>query len=275
MIPKPYIDEWKTNAPWADDTMVEQDLIISRILIGLFENVYLKEKLAFRGGTALNKLFLENASRYSEDIDLVQLNAEPIGKLLGKIKTIVNPILGKPKWKLNSGRATLLYKYTPESTEVIDSGKLEIEINTREHFSIFGTEDFIHSMENRWYSGKANIRTYTLEELMGTKLRALYQRKKGRDLFDVWYVLSNKMVDIEKMVYAFMKYMEFENNKISRAMFEENLAEKLNSSVFTDDISVLLSPKLNWQQSEAIYLLQNEILPLLPGKPWKDEENPF
>ena len=39
-------------------------------------------------------------------------------------------------------------------------------------------------MENSWFSGRCELTTYALEELLGTKLRALYQRAKGRDLFD-------------------------------------------------------------------------------------------
>ena len=72
MIPRPYIAKWKDIAPWNSFVQVEQDLIISRTLIELFSNEYIRENLAFRGGTALHKLYLPPAPRYSEDIDLVQ-----------------------------------------------------------------------------------------------------------------------------------------------------------------------------------------------------------
>lgn len=74
MIPKPYIAKWQKHAPWKEFSQVEQDLIISRTLIELFSDDFLKENLAFRGGTALHKLYLNPAPRYSEDIDLVQIN---------------------------------------------------------------------------------------------------------------------------------------------------------------------------------------------------------
>ena len=41
-------------------------------------------------------------------------------------------------------------------------------------------------MENSWFTGSAELTTYHFEELLGTKLRALYQRKKGRDLYDLY-----------------------------------------------------------------------------------------
>ncbi len=71
MIPRAYITEWTQFAPWQLNEQVEQDLIISRALVEIFSDEYLSHELAFRGGTALHKLFLQSPSRYSEDIDLV------------------------------------------------------------------------------------------------------------------------------------------------------------------------------------------------------------
>ena len=69
MIPRSYIEEWKEFAPWPENSQVEQDLVIERALIEIFSNPFLNENLAFRGGTALHKLFLKPHARYSEDID--------------------------------------------------------------------------------------------------------------------------------------------------------------------------------------------------------------
>ena len=71
MIPRRFIEEWKENAPWTNDSQVEQDLIISRALVHIFSDSYLRKDLAFRGGTAIHKLILPKPVRYSEDIDLV------------------------------------------------------------------------------------------------------------------------------------------------------------------------------------------------------------
>jgi len=78
MIPRRYIEEWKEHAPWPDNAQVEQDLIIERSLIAIFSDEILQASLAFRGGTAFHKLYLKPQARYSEDIDLVQINEEPI-----------------------------------------------------------------------------------------------------------------------------------------------------------------------------------------------------
>ena len=58
MIPQAYIIAWRKNAPWQEDFPMEQDLVIERALISIYSDQYLKKRLAFRGGTALHKLYL-------------------------------------------------------------------------------------------------------------------------------------------------------------------------------------------------------------------------
>ena len=86
MIPQRYIEEWRASAPWTIDAQVEQDLVIARTIVELFSDDLLKKSLAFRGGTALHKLYITPQVRYSEDIDLVQINSEPINPILTRIR---------------------------------------------------------------------------------------------------------------------------------------------------------------------------------------------
>lgn len=69
MIPKANITAFRKTAPWGEDWQVEQDLILSRMLVELFSRPSIAEQTAFRGGTALHKLFFVTPGRYSEDID--------------------------------------------------------------------------------------------------------------------------------------------------------------------------------------------------------------
>ena len=103
MIPFDYITEWRAEAPWIDDAQVEQDLVISRALVEIFKHAALADSLALRGGTALSKLQLRPPARYSEDIDLVQTTAEPAGPMMNALRAVLEPWLGKPKWKQGEG----------------------------------------------------------------------------------------------------------------------------------------------------------------------------
>jgi predicted nucleotidyltransferase component of viral defense system len=268
MISKRFITQWLENAPWPNMAQVEQDLIISRALVNIFNNEILRSNLVFRGGTALTKLFLNSAMRYSEDIDLVQYKAGSIGVLMTELHNELDPWLGKPKYKQTQGRVTLYYRFETENYPV-KKMKLKIEINTREHGSELDLLSKPFSIENGWFSDKTIINTYALEELTGTKLRALYQRRKGRDLFDLYQILSQKKnLDTNKVVNCFQAYLNKEKLSVSKAEFEKNMYYKLKNPLFIDDLVPLLANDTSYNQNDAYDLVYKKIISLLPGESW-------
>jgi predicted nucleotidyltransferase component of viral defense system len=86
LIPGSYIQAWSLKALWPDARQIEQDLIICRAMCDLFNAPALQGRIAFRGGTAIHKLLFKQPLRYSEDIDLVQTQAEPIGTTVDAIR---------------------------------------------------------------------------------------------------------------------------------------------------------------------------------------------
>lgn len=268
MIPRAYITAWRRKAPWPDDNQVEQDLVITRALVALFDRPVVAEQLAFRGGTALHKLFFDPPGRYSEDIDLVQRAAGPIGPLIDEVRAALDPWLGEPQWKAGPGRFTLDYRVDSTFAPVVRM-RLKIEINTREHFSVAGFAVREFSISNPWFSGSSELVTYGLSELLGTKLRALYQRKKGRDLFDLAMGLVHPELDIDQMSEAFGRYMETSARPVTRAQFEANMAGKMIDSGFLGDVSPLLRTGLMYDPHEAWSLVHETIISKLPGEPWR------
>jgi len=240
VIPRDYITEWRAEAPWVQDFQVEQDLVICRALVAIFTHPVLAKSLAFRGGTALYKLHIKPPARYSEDIDLVQVNAEPAGPLMDALHDALDGWLGKPRYKQSEGRVTLTYRFDSEDTPPLPL-KLKVEINSREHFAVCGFKSMRFSVASRWFGGACDVLTYELDELLATKLRALYQRRKGRDLFDLAVALESQSVDPARIVAAFREYMEHGGHRVIRTQFEENLAAKLTDPRFTADIGPLLS----------------------------------
>ena len=113
MIPESAILEWSNAIPWKSNAQIEQDLIICRALVELFNDEYLASHLAFRGGTALHKLYLHPQPRYSEDIDLVQIKAEPIKDTIVRISEVLS-WLGKPVVKQKANNNTLVFRFESE-----------------------------------------------------------------------------------------------------------------------------------------------------------------
>ena len=230
--------------------MVEQDLLISRALVAIFSDEFLASQLAFRGGTALHKLYLSPQPRYSEDIDLVQINPGPIKPImfrLGEVLSFLPDRVTKQKRYNN----TMLFRVESEVPPTIQL-RLKVEINCYEHSSVLGLTKVPFSVENSWFSGTAHLTTYHFEELLGTKLRALYQRKKGRDLFDLYMALQRREVDVDKVLQCYRKYMEFVVGKVpSYKQFVNNMTEKMGDEEFVGDLKALLRPNIEYQPEEA------------------------
>jgi predicted nucleotidyltransferase component of viral defense system len=261
MIPRRYIEEWREFAPWPENGQVEQDLIIERTIIELFSDPFLNENLAFRGGTALHKLFLKPQARYSEDIDLVQIKPGPIKPILVRIREVLAPFLGtKRNIETSIHNNTATYKFETEIPPIIQM-RLKIEINCREHFTVLGLQQIPFEVNNGWFSGKCSINTYQVEELLGTKLRALYQRRKGRDLFDLDIALANLEIDTDKLIQCYKEYINFSDGvNPTGKMFVANMEEKIQDAEFRNDIFTILRPDVEYDNDLAYQLINEKII---------------
>ena len=249
MIPKDFIIEWSDVVPWQEPRQIEQDLIITTALLKLYNHSDLRNSIAFRGGTALNKIFFNPPSRYSEDIDFVQIKSQPIGPTINLIREVMDSWLGEPKRDFSNGLVTLTYKFKSEDDFPL---KLKVEINTREHFNVMEFQDYPLSSISSWHADDTVIRTYQIEELLGTKLRALYQRRKGRDLYDLYIALTNiSKLDLDAILKCFQKYMSHLNHNISKSLFLENLEIKIQKKDFRGDMLPLLPRQKTFDLDEA------------------------
>lgn len=269
MIPIRFITQWAKLVNWQTPAQVEQDLVLSRALVEIFSDKHLSKSMRFRGGTALYKLFFKSTKRYSEDLDFVQAAPGPIGEDIDALRALLDPWLGVPKRKRGPGIVTLIYRFNSENENI--PLRLKVEINTREHKEAFPLITKPLDVKSNWFSGSCNVVTYSLEELMGSKLRALYGRKKGRDLFDCWIALNEKAIDVSKTKEAFQHYLEISEQSVSRAEFEQNLFYKLQDEIFRADITPLLVAGTDWNIDEAAELVLQSLVSKLPGDAWKGE----
>ena len=259
MIPITDIRAWGNVVPWKNVEQVEQDLVISRSLVEIYSDKYLSENLAFRGGTALHKIFFASQPRYSEDIDLVQKDAGPIRDIITGLRTAL-AFLGEPKVKQKANNNTLIFRFDSENITPIHL-RLKVEVNCREHFSVLGYKESTFSVETRWFKGTANIQTYEIEELLGTKLRALYQRKKGRDLYDLYKAIIISNPDPDKVLACYAAYMNFSKGiSPTRKQFINNLKEKLVDKDFVNDTISILRPGEIYNPQEAFTIVSETFL---------------
>lgn len=258
MIPINEIRAWSNVAPWINDEQVELDLVICRALVEIFSDNLLSERLLFRGGTAIHKLFLQPQPRYSEDIDLVQKESGPIKDIIINLQRALS-FIGKSVVKQKANNNTLLFRFNSENITPIPL-RLKIEINCREHFTVLGYKGIDFNIDTRWYKGEAMVQTCELEELLGTKLRALYQRKKGRDLYDLYKALQARKPDTDKIIKCYYEYMKFVVDSFpTKKQYILNIDEKINDEDFINDTKYLIRPTENYNFEEAYELVRKEL----------------
>jgi len=259
MIPEIYIKDWEKQHPWKLE-QVEQDLVLSRALVAMFSDDLIRKSLAFRGGRALHKLFIQPQIRYSEDIDLVQINSKPINPVLKRIREKLSFLGTKRTVKQHIHNNTMIYRFDTEIPPVINM-RLKIEINTREHLNILGLQEIPFEVKNEWFSGTCNVTCYQIEEMLGSKLKALYGRKKGRDLFDLYWAFTHLEINRDKLLYCNKLYYEnAEEKQPTQKQFLRNMEEKLTDNEFAEDIFSVLAPKVEYDNMIAWELIKGELV---------------
>ncbi|MDR1857275.1 MAG: nucleotidyl transferase AbiEii/AbiGii toxin family protein [Desulfovibrio sp.] len=279
MIPIQYLDEWsETTAPWPYRYQVEQDLIISRILCDLYQDDFLREKTAIHGATAINRLLYQKPYRYSEDIDLVQVYAERIGPVMDRIDDIVPPWLGKYSYDHTKYSVHLFFKFFPETStdEEPVRRKLKLEISMRDHGCIRGYQMYPYSVRNGWYSGDAEILSYTQEEMLASKFGALFKRGKQRDLYDTAYALEHIALDIDAIIsccFELGKKAEAQTGvkfHLTRANAEEIMLGKLKKDLL-GPVPATLPLGIRFDEEEALRAFEViwwGLVVKFPGSPW-------
>ncbi len=116
--------------------------------------------------------------------------------------------------------------------------RIKIEMNTFERSPVRPLVQVHHALDTSWFAGSAEVTTFALAELVGTKLRALFQRSKGRDLFDLWLAITSLDADTAELVECFVPYRP---SGYTGRRAELNLRENLADRAFRDDLVPLVA----------------------------------
>ena len=265
----------QNEVPWPVLYQVEQDLLLCRAMIAIFNDPFLAGQVAMRGGTVLHKVHLAPASRYSEDIDLVIVGDRPEEHIRLALNRVLKDILGKEKssaWdtlKLavrNMAKPSRILRVIYEVRSVVESGrilKVELEANVTERKPYQPISKLPFSLPFRGEQLSTTIRSFDINEMLGTKMRALFQRVKGRDLFDLYWALtapSATTVDCDEVIRCFQHYMKAEETVVPREEFLEHLATRLKDSGFCSDMQPLLRSGLDYDVQAAGMLVRDNLI---------------
>lgn len=241
---------WADEQELSDLLFAELDYRLCTILEAIYNSGFLAKRLCLKGGTAINKLYLGATSRLSVDLDFNHigpkekvLNERPdIRNYLCKLLTEVDSsCVTHSKHRYEQTTIKARYKTFAGTTRT-----LKIEISHIERFPILPAVQ----KQVKTPSGMANVTTYTLEELTSTKLRALMERFKGRDIYDLYFISQLKpdpTITRKMFLYYFYRSRKIFNPKIHY----RNLTKKYESGTYVDDVPVFIKPTVKFNLSKA------------------------
>ena len=268
----------QAHVPWPSQTQVEQDLLLCRAMSALFDDKFLHGQIAMRGGTLLHKVHLAPPSRYSEDIDLVVFGDRPEEHIRKAIRRVLNDVLGTPRtsaWGTialairNTIKPSRVLRMTYSVPSISESGTtldIVIEANVTERKSHRPIVEIPFEFPFRDAPVKIRINGYDIHEMLGTKMRVLFQRRRGRDLFDLYWALTvaKPPVDPAAIIESFQHYLRQEGSTAGRAEFVGILESHLADPGFCSDMDQLLRVGTEYDPHKAGEHVKNTLLSRLP-----------
>lgn len=189
----------------------------------------------FRGGTCLHKLHAPEPLRYSEDLDYVRSTGGGISEVTRAVTDIGKRLGMEVRTRITEHPKMFLRSTYETGTAPM---RVKIEVNTFERSPANPLIRIPYQVESSWFTGGADVLTFTIDEVLATKIRALFQRSKGRDLFDLWLAMTQLGVPASSIVKAFTPYRP---DGYTRGRAEQNLREKLERRAFREDIRPLVN----------------------------------
>jgi predicted nucleotidyltransferase component of viral defense system len=264
--------------PWPSQLQVEQDLLLCRAMAALFSDKFLCSQIAMRGGTLLHKVHLAPAVRYSEDIDLVVIGERPEGHISRALRRVLDGALGQPVGSIwdalrlairNTAKPSRVLRLTYAVSSVSEPGRdlqIVVEANVTERTPHRTVIALPFEFTFQGSAVRTAINGYDIHEMLGTKMRALFQRRKGRDLFDLHRALtaSNQPVDPTAVIESFRYYLDQEGGSTRRSEFIALLDAHLADRGFCSDMNQLLRVGERYDPFEAGALVKSKLLSLLP-----------
>lgn len=266
--------------PWPSQLQVEQDLLLCRTMAALFADAFLQSQIAMRGGTLLHKVHLAPASRYSEDIDLVVIGDRPEGHIRKALNRILSGVLGTPKLSVwgdlklairNTVKPSRVLRMTYAVPSLVEPGtnlEIVVEANVTERTSHLPVIKIAFEFPFQETVVRTLVNGYDIHEMLGTKMRALFQRRRGRDLFDLYWALTRAKPAVKpaQIIKSFQHYLKLERSVAGRSEFVALLDAHLADRGFCSDMNQLLRTGIAYDPQQAGDHVKTKLLTLLPER---------
>ena len=252
-ITETILRNWADAIGIGDTKLAEHDYRITHLIHAIYSNEFLAQRLLLKGGSAINKFYLGELSRLSVDLDFNHSGSKE--EVLEDAKEVRSSIIDTIKnhdssyatnYDHSYEQTTVRAKYNAVAGEAVQP--IKIEISHVERFPILGSLTKGLALDT---GESIKVGTYSLEELLATKLRALYDRLKARDVYDL-YMAYDLLKDKTALRKMFLYYFYRDRKVFTPKIF----FKKLSENTYEDDVSGFIRPTVNFDLEEA----KNEVI---------------
>jgi len=216
------------------EAVLERDYCLSWFLVGLSKTPLI-DILAFKGGTAIKKCYIPDY-RFSEDLDFTLREAVSFEKIQAYLALVFENVEKASGIKIQVSRYdrhshenshTFFIAYEgPLPGTAVKEVKVDITIQEKIVFPVASNPVLKTYDEYEDLPDDAIISIYSMNEIVSEKIVALLDpaRNEPRDLYDLWYLSTNKYVALADLTEAVALKMKFRGKELMAV--KENFIRK-------------------------------------------------
>lgn len=213
-------------------------------------------QIFFKGGTAIHLLF--NSPRFSEDLDFsTPFGAKEVKKVIKEVEKGLQKELADIKILfLYQGKNTIRFRLKFKATDFKYPFVIRIDFNLKEKHLKTVTNPLVTKFPLVFFPVIIHLEP---EEILAEKIRAFLVRSKGRDLFDLWFLLEKGVKIDSSLVKKKLKEVE-------RKFEKEKLIQKVQKFPLKN-LELDLKPFLPQPQRGIIKILKERLIERLANQP--------
>ena len=184
------------------------------------------DSLVLKGGTALNKAYLQKTQRFSEDADFDLVTKNASEELSGFSRSLANSLKGYKIMDFRRVHTTMQF-YCMYETPLGAKDHVRIDIAPKKLLTAkpVETNQIVSEFTHSSISG---IKIYSLEDLTARKINALAARAEGKDVYDVYMAFPMCSGNVLKTAVELM--LESEGNSETVDSFMQRAVSRLKKS---------------------------------------------
>jgi predicted nucleotidyltransferase component of viral defense system len=187
---------------------IEKDYVLTWVLFAIAQSSF-RTLLAFKGGTAIKKIYIPDY-RFSEDLDFTFVASDLSNhEIIGGIEALIPWLNQEVNLQLavenfiehETSNLTVYLNYSGPLGSQMGKRSLKIDVSKDEALVFPLETKHINAPYSDCSEDFGFLQVYSMKEILIEKLRSLLSRSEPRDLFDVHYILTNQLVDIEEVSF--------------------------------------------------------------------------